>query len=86
MKNFWDIKECPFNGTNASEVSCPVYANQTSCWEFDWLSFYDAMPDGSDKYEWKRMMIEGCSDCKVRNLHEREVDAFLTKFGGVYSQ
>jgi len=83
MKNCWDIKECPFKGTNASKASCPVYADQTSCWEFDWLSFYVAMPDGLDKDEWIRMMIEGCSRCKVRNSHEREVDAFLVKLGSV---
>ncbi len=84
MKNCWDIKEeCPFKGTNASEASCPVYADQTSCWEFDWLGFYVAMPDGPDKDEWKHMMIEWCSRCKVRNLHEREVDSFLVKLGGM---
>ena len=80
MKNCWDIKEeCPFRNTDPDEVKCPAYADQTSCWEFDWLGFYGTMPDGPTKDEWKRMMLEWCSSCEIRDSHAEEVDTFLSR-------
>lgn len=80
MNNCWNIKEeCPYRGTTPAEAKCPVYACQSSCWEFDWLGFYGSMPDGPEKDEWKRMMLEWCSSCEIRNFHSREVNSFLAK-------
>ncbi len=80
MKNCWDIKEeCPFRGSDLAEAKCPAFAGQVCCWEFDWLSFYRAMPDGPDKNEWKGMMLEWCSSCEIREAHSREVNSFLAK-------
>ena len=45
MKRCWEIKSCPFSGTDPADAKCPAYASQTACWEYDWLSFYRAMPD-----------------------------------------
>ncbi len=78
--NCWDIKEaCPFKGTDPAKSACPVFAAQTVCWMFEWASFYKAMPGGLEKHEWKRMMLEGCAECEMRELHAREVDAFLVE-------
>lgn len=77
MKRCWDIKSCPFSATDPADARCPAYASQTTCWECDWLSFYQAMPDGPEKAEWKRMMLECCASCAVRSRHEQEIDAFM---------
>jgi len=78
MKNCWDMKdECPFKGTDPATSQCPVYASQTPCWEFDWLGFYSAMPAGSEKDEWKRMMLEWCPKCSVRSEHPGPIDSFI---------
>jgi len=82
VKNCWDIKkECPFRGTDPALAKCPAFAGQVSCWEFDWLSFYKAMPGGSDKVEWRSMMLEWCSSCEIRDSHGWEVDSFLARLG-----
>ncbi len=78
MKHCWNIKKgCPFKGTDPAESACPVFTAQTTCWMFDWTSFYKAMPVGLEKYEWKRMMLEGCEECEMRDTFAREVDAFV---------
>jgi len=78
VKNCWEMKkECPFAGTDPTASQCPVYASQTPCWEFDWLGFYSAMPEGSEKSEWKRMMLEWCPSCKVRAQHAGPIDSFI---------
>ena len=80
MKSCWDIKkECPFRGTDSVGAKCPAFAGRLSCWEFDWLGFHRAMPDGAEKDEWKRMMLDWCSKCEVRDSHGREVDCFLER-------
>jgi hypothetical protein len=80
MKNCFDMKkECPFRATDPTEAHCPAYAVQVSCWEFDWLGFYSAMPDGAKKDEWKRMMLVCCSDREIPESFSEEVDSFLAK-------
>ena len=79
MKNCWDIKGCPLRTANPAESKCPAYAGQVSCWEFDWSEFYRAMPDGVEKTDWKKAMVEGCSSCEVHESHGAEVDSFLAK-------
>jgi hypothetical protein len=79
MKDCWDIKEeCPFSDTDSSGAKCPAYASQTSCWEFDWMSFYHGMPEGSEKDEWKRLMLEWCASCEIRETHREVIDSFLS--------
>jgi hypothetical protein len=77
MKRCWEIKSCPFTGTDPAGAKCPAYASETPCWEYDWLSFYRGMPEGAGKAEWKRTMLEWCASCAVRRKHRSEVDAFV---------
>ena len=78
MKNCWDLKkECPFVGTDRAGSQCPVYASERPCWEYDWLSFYSAMPEGSEKDEWKRDMLDWCARCEMRKEHAGPIDSFL---------
>ena len=79
MKRCWEIKSCPFSGTDPTDAKCPAYASQTACWEYDWLSFCEVMPDGPEKAEWKRTMLEWCASCAVRSKHGEQVDAFTEK-------
>jgi hypothetical protein len=79
MKRCWDIKSCPFCETDPVDSRCPAYATQTPCWNYDWLSFYRAMPDGSEKAEWRRTMLEWCASCAVRKKHGEKIDAFMEK-------
>ncbi len=82
MKECWDIKEkCPFRVTDPADAKCPAFADQMSCWEFDWLDFYRAMPDGPEKEKWKYMMLEWCANCEIRDSHGMEVDSPLAKLG-----
>lgn len=84
MKECWEIKEeCPFSGTDPAVAKCPVFADQMSCWNFDWPGFYRDMPDGPEKDEWRCMMLEWCANCEIRDSHGMEVDSFLAKLGRI---
>jgi len=75
-------KECPFRDTDPVGAKCPAYATQLSCWDFDWIAYYRRMPDGPEKTEWKRTMLEWCSSCEIRSSHAAQVDALLEKLRG----
>jgi hypothetical protein len=80
VKNCWDIKkECPFRDTDPAEARRPAYAGHETCRDFDWLTFYGGLPDGPEKAEWKRLMLEWCSSCEIRESHAGEVDWFVDK-------
>ena len=79
MKRCWEIKSCPFSGTDPADAKCPAYASQTACREYDWLSFYRVMPDRPEKAGRKRMTLEWWASCAVRSKHGEQVDAFTEK-------
>lgn len=73
----WEIKECCFEGTDPTESKCPPYVLQISCWEYDWVSFYRAMPDCEEKMEWRDVMLSDCPNCPVYTLHEGHLSEIL---------
>lgn len=76
MKCF-EIKKCPFNGTNPKKSKCPPHRLQIGCWEYDWVSFYKAMPDGEEKENWRKIMLEECPYCEVYKTNKSDIDKFL---------
>ena len=79
MNNCWNIKNCPFMGTDPAGALCPAYACKLSCWEYDWAEFYRTMPDGAEKADWKNTMLDGCMKCEILELHREQVVSFLAK-------
>lgn len=73
----YELKGCYFNGTDPRESKCPSHREQVGCWEYDWLSFYNSMPDCADKYEWRETMFKICPECEMYKLHKQSVDMFL---------
>lgn len=73
----WDIKQCPFRGTNPEKSKCGAYKTQVGCWEYDWVGFYNEMPDCAGKIEWRNTMLDGCPRCEVYSLHKKEMDSVL---------
>jgi len=73
----YEIKNCIFNGTNHFESKCPPHKLQLGCWEYDWVSFYKAMPDKKEKLEWRQTMLENCPNCVIYSKHKEEIDIIL---------
>lgn len=73
----YEIKNCVFNGKDHKESKCPPHKLQVGCWEYDWVSYYNEMPDCEEKLEWRDFMINNCTKCKIYELHKNEVDNFL---------
>jgi len=80
MKKCYEIKNCPFyTGAVPAEVKCPVYDLKIGCWEYDWVSFYNQMPNSSEKTEWRCGMIEHCKTCEVYFDHKEEMDKIINQ-------
>jgi hypothetical protein len=75
----YEIKECLFNGTSPNESKCPPYKLQIGCWEYDWASFYNSMPECKEKLEWLEEMLKNCPACVVYRLHREEMKGSLDK-------
>ena len=67
MEKCYELIDCPFNGLDPDNSNCPVHKNQSSCWEYDWISFYNKMPECQEKEDWKKAMVEKCRNCSVRD-------------------
>lgn len=71
-ENCWEIrKECECNGMAPDESSCPPYRKSKSCWDFDWLSFYEKLP-ASEQEVWSAE-LEQCVECSVFSLFSDEM-------------
>ncbi len=73
----YQLIDCPFNGKDPHESDCPVYAEETACWLFDWVSFYKAMAEGEDKKHWLHTMVDMCRECDVYQDHADEMEDIL---------
>ena len=73
----YEIKNCPFNGTEHATSKCPPHKLKVGCWEYDWVSFYNKMPECEEKLEWKEVMLSKCPNCEVYRLHENDMKAIL---------
>lgn len=77
-KKCYEIKNCPFYKNEANmKSSCPVFDLKISCWEYDWINFYDKMPKSKEKEEWRCGMIEHCQNCDIYHDHKDEMDKKL---------
>jgi len=71
----FEIINCPYNSKTAPEgMTCPVYDQQCTCWEFDWPEFYTSLPEGTGREEWRCGMIECCNNCQVYKSHKPAMD------------
>ncbi|MBN1971357.1 MAG: hypothetical protein JXR48_17820 [Candidatus Delongbacteria bacterium] len=69
---------CPFNNGTAPEgVNCPVFDKKISCWEFDWVKFYNDLPDGTDKEQWKCGFMDYCKNCELYSQHKEKMDSYF---------
>lgn len=73
----YELKKCPFKDTDSEGTMCPPYELGIGCWEYNWVEFYKEMPDCKAKEEWREIMLEKCPQCKVYEIHKKEVDEFL---------
>ena len=78
-KKCYQIKNCPFNGTDPEDSKCPVYKKQIDCWEYDWISFYNQMTDCNEKIVWRDNMLKRCKNCKIFPLHRKKIKKILDK-------
>jgi hypothetical protein len=79
-KKCYEINNCPFNtGKVPENTKCPPFDRKIGCWEYDWVSFYNKMPDCIEKIEWRNSMINRCKQCKVYLEHKVEMDSILNK-------
>lgn len=79
--NCWELKDCIFNKMEPQESKCPVYKQQCGCWEFDWVSFYNQMPECKEKEEWKKIMLTNCPECVVYKHKKENLEAILDSLG-----
>jgi hypothetical protein len=73
----WEIKNCPFNNTDPQKSTCPPHKNNCGCWEYDWVGFYNQMPDCEEKLQWRLAMLSNCKECEVYKYKELELDKIL---------
>ncbi len=73
----WEIKDCPFKDTDFRDSKCPSFKLQINCWEYDWVSFYQAMPDCEGKLEWRDVMLTECPNCFVCSLHRDAISKIV---------
>jgi hypothetical protein len=62
---------CECRGSRTEDSTCPPYREGISCWDFDWLGFYDRLP-ASEQEVWSAS-FEGCIDCTVFSLFDEEM-------------
>ncbi|MBS4537495.1 hypothetical protein GOQ27_03420 [Clostridium sp. D2Q-11] len=73
----YEIKNCPFKGTDHSTSKCPPHKLKVGCWEYDWVSYYNKMPECNEKLEWREVMLKRCTNCKVYKLHREDMNVIL---------
>jgi len=79
-KKCLQIKNCPFIGIDPENSKYPVYENQIGCWEFNWISFYNKMPDCNEKILWRDEMLKKCKNCEIFSFHRKKIKKSLDKF------
>ncbi len=75
----YELINCPFNHTCHEKSKCPPHQNQMGCFEYDWVHFYNQMPDGEDKEQWKTFMLNKCPQCDVYQYHPEEINHMLKR-------
>jgi len=78
----YELKNCCFNGTDPSVSKCQPHQLQIGCWEYDWVSYYNSMPECEEKYEWRDVMLNRCPGCQVYALHPEEMERILEGLRG----
>lgn len=60
----WEMREgCECRGIDPQATQCPPYRAGMSCWEFDWLGFYNKLP-ASEQEIWS-YELGGCMECSL---------------------
>ncbi|MTI65118.1 MAG: hypothetical protein FH753_00760 [Firmicutes bacterium] len=73
----YEIKKCPFNGTDNSKSKCSPHKLQIGCWEYNWVSFYKKIPECNEKLKWREEMLKRCLNCEIYPLYKKDIDKFL---------
>jgi len=73
----YEIKNCCFNGTEHVTSKCPPHKFKIGCWEYDWVSFYNKMPECKEKLEWREIMLNKCPKCEVYEIHKDDMEKIL---------
>lgn len=78
----WEIKCCCFKDTEPRQSKCQPHKLQIGCWEYDWVGFYNAMPDCDEKLEWRDVMFSDCPECPVYQAHKVDLGNILKGLKG----
>lgn len=68
----WEVRiDCDCRGVEPLQANCPPYRDNKSCWEYDWLGFFEKLP-ASEQEVWSGEFVK-CLDCPVFPLFSAEM-------------
>ncbi|MBD3236237.1 MAG: hypothetical protein GF330_06015 [Candidatus Eisenbacteria bacterium] len=73
------LRSCPFGDELPPAAECPARNIEHGCWAFDWVSYFEKLPPGAAREEWRLAMLDACPECEVFALHEDELGRVLER-------